>query len=100
MLMNNLYYNKVKRLLVVTDNRFKPVKAYGGAIAGRKYKELKKQMNQPRLSHKDLQTEIELCKSVLLKSQNLPAELRAEYQKRYRTAKKLLEQIENSLIKS
>ena len=99
MLMNNAYFNQDKSLLVVTDEQFKPVVAFSGQIARRKYEQFKKRTAKRKLSRKDLQTEIELCKSVLLNTTDLPNDLRADYQKRYRTAQKELEQLENSLIK-
>ena len=100
MLMNNAYFNHDKSMLVVTDEQFKPVVAFSGQIARRKYQQFKQRTAARPLSRKDLQTELDLCRSVLLNAPDLPPDIRADYQKRYRTAKKQLEQIENSLIKS
>ena len=95
----NFYFNRSKLLLVILNDNLQPVGGYGGNLALKKYRELtRKKAVKP--SRKDLMDELELCRSVLLKSVNLPPELRADYQKRYRTAKKQLEQLENELIKS
>ena len=97
--MNQVYYNPDKKLLVITDRQAKPVAAYGGPIAARKYAQLHRRQ-LPANSRTDRQNELELCRSVLLNTTDLPPDIRAEYQKRYRMAKKQLEQKENSLIKS
>jgi len=54
-----------------------------------------------KMSITDIQTEIDLCKSVLLNQpEDMPAEIIADYQKRYRRLKTLLEVKQNQLIKS
>ena len=97
--MNNVYYNPEKKLLVIKDRNDKPVKAYGGNIAVRKYQEMNKRTNTRLMTRTDLQAELELCKSVVLRSVNLPPDIQTDYQRRYRITKKRLEQIENSLSK-
>jgi len=95
----NYYFNAEKRLLVLLDENYKPVMGYSGKIALDKYREVMvKPAKKP--SRNDLLQEIELCKSVLLNQpDDLPADIRSDYQKRYRVAKKMLEQFENKLIK-
>ncbi len=95
----NFYFNKSKLLLVLLNDNLKPIGGYGGNLALKKYHELtaKKPVKPSRI---DLLNEIELCKSVLLNNIELPQDLRIDYQKRYRTAKKKLELIENKLVKT
>ena len=95
----NFYFNRSKLLLVILNDNLQPVGGYGGNLAHKKYLELtRKKAVKP--SRKDLMDELELCRSVLLNSVEIPPEIRSDYQKRYRTAKKQLEQLENELIKS
>lgn len=94
----NFYFNKSKLLLIILNDNLQPVGGYGGNLALKKYRELTaKQPAKP--SGTDLRNEIELCKLVLLNSVEMPPEIRSDYQRRYRTAKKQLEQLENELIK-
>ncbi len=89
----NYYYNKESRLLVMLNDELKPVAGFSGNIARRKYAELKRQR-----SYTDIRTELELCKSVLLSNSNLPDDIRADYQRKYRQLKKAMEQTQNQLL--
>jgi hypothetical protein len=92
--MQNYYFNQEKSLLVLTDENYKPVKAFAGNIARKKFKEI-----TVKPSFQDLQKELELCKSVLLNSpEDLPADIRADYQRRYRQLKKAVETAQTELL--
>jgi len=94
----NAYYNKEKNLLVLTDENYKPIGAFSGKIAKKKHQEFKDKWVKKPLTCKDLSDEIELCKSVLLNQTDMPAEIRADYQKRYRQAQAQLKILTNKLL--
>ena len=97
--MEHVYYHKEKRLLVVTDTSGRVVAGFSGDIAERKYNAFSTApMPYKPLSRFDLQNEIELCRSVLLNNNNLPPDLRADYQKRYRKATRQLELLTNDQL--
>jgi len=90
----NFYYNKETSFLAILDENFNPVIGYSGNIAKRKYAEL----SSKKPSITDLKAELELCKSVLLKSPELEPEIRMTYQRKYRKLKKAIEKAENELL--
>ncbi len=95
----NYYYNKESRLLVMLNDELKPVAGFSGDIAERKYNAFSTApMPYKPLTRFDLQNEIELCRSVLLNNNNLPPDLRADYQKRYRQATRQLELLTNDQL--
>jgi hypothetical protein len=92
----NYYYDKDKSLLILTDDNFKPYAAFSGNIGRQKYQEVKAQ----KLSITDIKAELEICRSVLLQGpEDMAADIRADYQRRYRIVKNMLRQAENQLIK-
>jgi len=93
----NFYYNQKTMFLVILNEQLQPVIGYSGKIAQRKYNE----MTQKTKSIKDIKDEMEVCRSVLLnRSDDTPAEIISDYQKRYRELKKQLELKENEQIKN
>jgi hypothetical protein len=93
MKQSNYLYKKDDNLLILTDENYKPYAAFKGRIAKRKYQEIK-----AKVSITDIRAELELCKSVLLNSPDLPADIRADYQRRYRRLKKAVATAQNELL--
>jgi len=91
----NYLFNPDNNLLIITDENNKPVSACSGRRAIKRYRELRMQ----KKSITDIKAEMELCKSVLLNSpEDLPVDIRADYQRRYRQLKKAVETAQTELL--